>query len=97
MNEKYGFVLIVIGVLMAFTSIAILFIASIAGAMGSENISVVGGGCIVIGFIPICIGTSVLMTVIVMIIAIVMIVTIFLLFWLSRRYLEGVPRSNAMV
>jgi len=92
MNEKYGFILIIIGILIAFTSIAILFIASIIEAISSENISVVGGGCIVIGFIPICIGTSVLMTVIVMILAIVMIVTIFLLFWLSRKYWESIPK-----
>ncbi len=97
MSEKYGFILIIVGMLIAFISIAILSIASIIEAAGSEGISVVGGGCIVIGFIPICIGTSVLMTVIVMILAIVIIVTVFLMFWMSRRFWRSIPRSSNLV
>lgn len=86
--EKYGFILIIVGILMSFMSIAILFIASIIGVTGSGNISVVGGGCIIIGFIPICIGTSALITIVIMILAIVMMLIILLLFWLSRKFSE---------
>ncbi len=86
--EKYGFIFIIVGILMVFVSVILLFMASVMEVAGSKNIEIVGGGCIVIGFIPICIGTSAYITIIVMVLAIVMVIVFFSIFWLSRRELR---------
>jgi uncharacterized membrane protein len=76
-----GFILLIAGVIIAFVSTLIPFIAGLLGGFGGGEVKVTGGGCVVVFFIPICFGYGdSLILILLMAVAIVLVVVSFIVF-----------------
>jgi uncharacterized membrane protein len=76
-----GFILLIAGVIIAFVSTLIPFIAGLLSGFGGGEVKVTGGGCVVVFFIPICFGYGdPLILILLMAVAIVLVVVSFIIF-----------------
>ncbi len=55
---KAGLLLILIGFALAFTAVLLPLLTATLEAGGNRDISISGGGCILIMFVPICFGVG---------------------------------------
>ncbi|MEM1612365.1 MAG: hypothetical protein QXH02_03315 [Desulfurococcaceae archaeon] len=90
--------LLKLGVVLVFVGMILAVIATFLQALG--GISVSGGGCIVVGFIPVCFGVGehalpAIMIVLVLAIALVVISLLFMTY-AHRRIKETIPHGVAI-
>jgi len=94
---KTGLVLVFIGVILAFAAALLpLLLVALSPVAEGGKVEVAGGGCIVIGFIPVCFGYgNPLLVVVLLVAALIVVVISYVLVKSTLKELKAVSSAVA--